>query len=58
MFDYEKEHLKTLYSYLGECTLFLKRDNSFPFIKPCKIAAYGCGVRGTIKGGSGVNVVN
>ena len=53
MFDYEKEHIETLYKYLSECTLFLKRDNSFPLDKPGTIAAYGCGVRNTIKGGSG-----
>ncbi len=58
MFDYEKEHLEALYQYLPECTLFLKRDDSFPLEKPCSIAAYGCGVRNTVKGGSGSGEVN
>ena len=53
MFDYEKKHIDALYPYLGECTLFLKRDDSFPLDKPCPIAAYGVGVRNTIKGGTG-----
>ena len=58
MFDYEKEHLEKIYPYLAECTLFLKKDDSFPLDKPCSIAAYGCGVRGTIKGGTGSGDVN
>ena len=58
MFNYEKEHLEALYQYLQECTLFLKRDDSFPLESPCSIAAYGCGVRNTVKGGSGSGEVN
>ena len=53
MFDYEKKHLDVLSPYLGECTLFLKKDDSFPLEKPGTIAAYGVGVRNTIKGGTG-----
>ena len=53
MFDYEEKHLKQLRPYLGECTLFLKKDGSFPLEKPGTIAAYGVGVRNTIKGGTG-----
>ena len=56
--NYEKEHLEKLYSHLGECTLFLKRDNNFPLEKPCRIAAYGNGVRYTVKGGTGSGEVN
>ena len=55
---YEQEHLDLLYPHLGECTLFLKRDDSFPLEKPCSIAAYGNGVRHTIKGGTGSGEVN
>ena len=56
--DREKRNLEKIYPFLGECTLFLKRDNSFPLTAPCKIAAYGRGVRHTIKGGSGSGDVN
>ena len=58
MFDYEKKHLEDLYPYLGECTLFLKKDGSFPLEKPGTIAAYGVGVRNTVKGGTGSGEVN
>ena len=58
MFDYEKKHLEDLYQYLPECTLFLKKDGSFPLKKPCTLAAYGCGIRNTIKGGTGSGEVN
>ena len=56
--DRERRNLERIYPYLGECALFLKRDNSFPLAGPCKIAAYGRGVRHTIKGGSGSGDVN
>ena len=56
--EYEQRHLELLYPHLGECTLFLKRDNSFPLDKPCRIAAYGDGVRQTVKGGTGSGEVN
>ena len=56
--EYEQRHLELLYPHLGECTLFLKRDNSFPLDKPCRIAAYGNGVRQTVKGGTGSGEVN
>ena len=54
----EKHHLDILYPNLGECTLFLKRDISFPLSKPCNIVTYGRGVRHTIKGGFGSGDVN
>ena len=56
--QYEQEHLDLLYPHLGECTLFLKRDDAFPLDKPCSIAAYGNGVRHTVKGGTGSGEVN
>lgn len=56
--DRERKNLEKIYPFLGECTLFLKRDNAFPLASPCKIAAYGRGVRHTIKGGSGSGDVN
>ena len=58
MFDYEKKHLELLRSHLAECTVLLKNNGDFPLEAPCKIAAYGSGVRGTIKGGTGSGEVN
>lgn len=56
--DYEVRHNKFLRENGAECTLFLKRDASFPLEKPCKIALYGSGARKTIKGGTGSGEVN
>lgn len=51
--NYILEHQELLNNQLGECTLFLKRNGEFPLSGPCKIAAYGSGVRRTVKGGTG-----
>ena len=51
--DYTLEHIKKLAPHLSECTLFLKRDSSFPLTQPGTIAAYGNGIRHTVKGGTG-----
>ena len=58
MFDYEKEHLQALRPHLAECTVLLKTNGDFPLDNPCKIAAFGGGVRKTIKGGTGSGEVN
>lgn len=58
LFDYEKKHVQYLRSHLAECTVLLKNSGGFPLEAPCKIAAYGPGVRGTIKGGTGSGEVN
>ena len=58
LFEYEKDHLQTLRSHLAECTVLLKSNGDFPLDGPCKIAAYGSGVRKTIKGGTGSGEVN
>ena len=58
MTDMEKEHLALLRSHLAECTVLLKTNGDFPLESPCKIAAYGSGVRKTIKGGTGSGEVN
>ena len=58
MFSYEKQHLSALREHLAECTVLLKSDGSFPLERPCRIAAYGSGVRGTVKGGTGSGEVN
>ena len=58
MEKYEREHLEFVQKTADECTLFLKRDSSFPLEKAGKIAAFGNGVRETIKGGTGSGEVN
>ena len=58
LFDYEQQHLAALRTSLGECTVLLKSNGDFPLAAPGKIAAYGCGVRKTIKGGTGSGEVN
>ncbi len=55
---YEKENLAWLRSGLAGCTVLLKKDGSFPLEAPGKIAAFGAGVRHTIKGGTGSGEVN
>ena len=58
MEQYEKEHIARLRSHLAECTVLLKSNGAFPLNAPGKIAAYGSGVRRTIKGGTGSGEVN
>ena len=58
LLDYERKHLNVLRPHLAECTVLLRRDNSFPLGSPCTIAAFGNGVRKTIKGGTGSGEVN
>ena len=58
MYEYEKKHLQTLREHLAECTVLLKSNGDFPLSEPGKIAAYGCGVRKTVKGGTGSGEVN
>ena len=45
-------------SNAAECTVLLKKSGQFPLDKPGKIAAYGSGIRYTIKGGTGSGEVN
>lgn len=56
--DYEKEHIDFLRKSLAECTVLLKKNGDFPLVAAGKIAAYGSGVRHTVKGGSGSGEVN
>ncbi|MBQ8995198.1 MAG: glycoside hydrolase family 3 C-terminal domain-containing protein [Oscillospiraceae bacterium] len=58
MQQYESEHLERLRQSLGECTVLLKSDGSFPLSGPCPISLYGSGARHTIKGGTGSGEVN
>lgn len=55
---HESKHLELLHPYLSECALFLKRNDAFPLDKPCSVAAYGNGIRHTVKGGTGSGEVN
>ena len=54
----EEKHIGMLRPYLSECTVLLKKNGDFPLEKPCQIAAYGPGVRHTVKGGTGSGEVN
>ncbi len=58
MNQYEQEHLNMLRPYLAECTVLLRRNSDFPLESPTKIAAFGNGVRETIRGGTGSGEVN
>ena len=58
LYDYEKEHLAMLREGLAECTVLLKKNGAFPLGKPGRIAAFGSGVRNTVKGGTGSGEVN
>ena len=55
---YEVKHNILVRELAPECTLFLKRDGSFPVRKPCKVALYGNGARNTLRGGTGSGDVN
>jgi beta-glucosidase len=43
---------------VAECTVLLKTDGSFPVEKGCNLAAYGAGLRYSVKGGTGSGEVN
>ena len=58
LLDYEKRHVQALRDSLAECTVLLKKDGHFPLKAAGPIAAYGSGVRHTIKGGTGSGEVN
>ena len=58
MSSYENEHQKTVIENAAECTVLLKSNGDFPIDGPCKIAAYGAGLRHTIMGGTGSGEVN
>ena len=58
LLPHEIEHYNELEQIASECTLFLKRDKSFPIDKPCKVALFGNGARHTLKGGTGSGDVN
>ena len=55
---YEKKNLRIVRKGLSECMVLLKSDGSFPISGPGRIAAFGHGVRHTVKGGTGSGEVN
>lgn len=68
LFDYEEEHLKRVRKGLPECMVLLKSDGTFPLEQEAakasesgrkiRVAAYGNGVRHSVKGGTGSGEVN
>ena len=58
LLPHEIKHYQELEEVASECTLFLKRDKSFPIKLPCKVALFGSGARHTFKGGTGSGDVN
>jgi len=55
---YEQNHLDLVLKSAGECTVLLKTDGHFPLSEAGKIAAFGNGIRHTVKGGTGSGEVN
>ena len=51
--DYEIKNIEIMRKNSAECTLFLKKDLSFPLRSPGKVILVGAGARGTTKGGTG-----
>ncbi len=58
MGKFEKEHLDYVLNNSAECTVLLQSDGSFPLEKAGQLAAYGAGLRYTVKGGTGSGEVN
>ncbi|MDD3361612.1 MAG: glycoside hydrolase family 3 N-terminal domain-containing protein [Hespellia sp.] len=58
MQQYEKKHLAQVLGNAAECTVLLKKNGKFPVEKAGKVAAFGSGLRYTIKGGTGSGEVN
>lgn len=55
---FEIKHTNAVRTIAPECTVLLKSNGLLPLAAPEKIAAYGSGVRKTIKGGTGSGDVN
>ena len=58
LMEYEKKHTEAVKGSLAECTVLLKKDGKFPLEAAGKIAAFGSGVRLTVKGGTRSGEVN
>lgn len=55
---FEEEHIKRSREMAAECVVLLKSDGTLPLTKAGEIAAFGSGVRKTVKGGTGSGDVN
>ena len=51
--EYEIKNIEVMRNNSAECTLFLKKDSSFPLKEPGKVILVGSGARLTTKGGTG-----
>ena len=51
--EYEIKHIEVMRNNSAECTLFLKKDSSFPLKNPGKVILVGSGARDTTKRGTG-----
>ncbi len=58
MYNSEKDRLEYVVKNAAECTVLLKTNGKFPLKKAGKLAAFGSGLRYTIKGGTGSGEVN
>ena len=58
MINCENHHADLLRSGLAECMVLLKKNGAFPLKRPCRLAAFGNGVRRSVKGGTGSGDVN
>lgn len=56
--QFEVEHMELSRKMAAECAVLLKSDGTLPLSKAGKIAAFGSGVRKTVKGGTGSGDVN
>lgn len=56
--QFELEHMELSRKMAAECAVLLKSDGTLPLSKAGKIAAFGSGVRKTVKGGTGSGDVN
>ena len=58
LYPYERDHLSRLRDGLAECMVLLKKNGAFPLERASSLAAYGNGVRHSVKGGTGSGEVN
>ena len=56
--NFETEHIEAVRKLAPECTVLLKSDGTLPLSGAGKLAAYGSGVRKTVRGGTGSGEVN
>lgn len=54
----EQTHMDYVRSVASECMVLMENNGVLPLSEPCKVALYGNGARGTVKGGTGSGDVN